>query len=431
MKSIDTSSSLRVAVLMEMLEDVSRASDPEAAFRAYADRLRRVRPVDAIVRVHCSGLDAGRYRVVRTLRLDSAGAAPVDARVPLHEWADAPVHSGGFIGSIIGRREPLLLHDLDLTSDPVLGGALTGMRSCMGVPMFNSGSVAGWSLLFHADARGYAIADLEDALLIGNLMGSMIQNLSSLERISALNTELRGQFEAVARVQRALLPVAAPVVDGLSFAMSYRTSAGAGGDCYEFFDLGQGRVGVLVADVSGHGPAAATVMAMLHAILHARPDVCARPASALKFANARLAAASVEGSHVTAVFALIDVKARRLTVARAGHPLPRTRKADKTVSEIDCYGAIPMGITTENYQPLDSVIDLEPGQSIVLYTDGISEAGNEQGEQFGLEALDRAIAGAPGDPQSIVEAIGAALARHVDGAAQTDDQTLVVVRLDA
>lgn len=433
MDPIDTSSSLRIAVIMEMLEEVSRATDPEAAFRAYARRIRRVRPIDAYAMVWTAGLRPGEYKVTRWYRSETLGGSGLSAINPALEWDRLPVHSGGFAAQLIecgGGREPRLYQNLNLGADRALGDLLLGMGSCMVVPIFESGQIAGWSLMFRADPRGYTREDLEDELLIGNLLGAMTQNLASMGRISALNAKLKGQFDEVGRIQRALLPQGPPGAPGLTFAASYLPSGvggGAGGDSYDFFDLGPSRVGVLIADVSGHGPAAATVMAMLHATLHARPEVCVSPALGLRFANAQLADSTIEGGHVTAILAAIDTRERTITVARAGHPRPRVRRADGRVEEIGDEGVAPMGILAEGYAPTETVVGLNPGDAVVLYTDGVTEAESPAGEQLGLANLDRIIAAAGARPARIVESIRETLAAHTNNALREDDQTLVVI----
>ncbi len=417
---------------MEMLEDVSRATDAEAAFRAFARRIRRVRPIDAYARVSTAGLRPGEFRVLRTHRA-KGGEFETIAPAP-RELARLPVRAGGFAGSVVVRREPQLYQEMKLESDPVLGDLVAGMGSCMCVPMFEGGRIDGWSLMFRAGALGYALEDLEDDLLIGNLLGAMTLNMASVERISELNAQLREQFDQVARVQKALLPQRLPRIPGVRFAASYLTSDQAGGDYYDFFDLGSGRVGVLIADVSGHGPAAATIMAMLHAMLHSRPDLCGSPAGALRFVNAHLAASSIEGSHVTAVFALLDVPASTLTFVRAGHPLPRVRSAGGVVRAIGGEageGAAPLGIVAEGYEPRESVMRLSAGDTVMLYTDGISEAENAAGEQIGVPSLDRAISAATDNPAAIIQSVQHALTAHTGSAIRGDDQTLVVFRVDS
>jgi sigma-B regulation protein RsbU (phosphoserine phosphatase) len=431
-KPIDTSASLRLAVLMEMLEDVSRARGPEDALQAFMRRYRRVRSVDALVTLSVEGVRPGEFRITRSYRSASHGGAGTLVSA-LDAGGLPPAQTGGLLGRIVSKGEPQLYHELDPEADPHLGGVGgvgVGMGSCMAVPLFRRGAVTGWSLMFRADPRGYRLADLEDDLLVANLLGSMALNLESLLRIGALNEQLGRQFDEVARVQRALLPSGLPKVAGASFAASYVPNDRAGGDYYDFFDLGGGRVGVLIADVSGHGPASATVMAMLHAILHAFPGMADGPAAALRFANRQLAASSIEGGHVTAVFGVLDAGTRRLTLARAGHPLPRLRLPGGDVREIEGEAGPPLGIVADGYALPEHAVDLSPGQSVVLYTDGVTESENAKGEQFGTAGLDVAVSRSSSAPGAIVEAVGRALAEH-SGARPHDDRTLVVFRVEA
>jgi sigma-B regulation protein RsbU (phosphoserine phosphatase) len=430
MTPINTTSSLRIAILMEMLEEVSRARDPESAFRAYAKRIQRVRPLDAYALISTRDVPPGSYKVTRWFRSEKLGGPGLSSTNPLRDWDHLPTHSAGFAAGVIARREPQLYQDLRLGADPALGDLLLGMGSCMCVPVFDAGRISAWSLMFRADPRGYTPADLEDDLLIGNLLGAMTQNLTSLERISALNAALREQVEAVARVQRALLPAAPPNIPDLSFATSYLpsgTGGGAGGDYYDFFDLGPSRVGVLIADVSGHGPAAATVMAMLHAALHARPEVVVSPALALRFANTQLAASTLEGIHATALLAVIDAAEHTLTLARAGHPRPKLRRADGTIEDLGDAGVAPLGILSDNYNPAESTTTFNPGDTLLLYTDGITEAESPKGEQFGPDRLDTILRTAT--QSTLIPTIRAAIAQHTENSLREDDQTLVVVRL--
>ncbi|HMN42269.1 MAG TPA: PP2C family protein-serine/threonine phosphatase [Phycisphaerales bacterium] len=428
MPSIDTTSNLRIAILMEMLEDLSRAQDPDEAFRAYAKRIQRVRPIDAYALIATADLPPGQYKVTRWFRSEKLGGPGLSATNPWRDWDRLPTHSAGFAASVITQREPRLYQDLRPGADPALGDLLLGMGSCMCVPVFHSGAIAAWSLMFRADPQGYTPADLEDDLLIGNLLASMTRNLTALEHISTLNAALREQLEAVARVQRALLPAHPPRVPGLAFSSSYLPSSsggGSGGDYFDYFDLGPSRIGVLIADVSGHGPAAATVMAMLHATLHARPEVCVSPALALRFANTQLAASTFEGIHATAILAVIDTAERTVTVARAGHPLPRLRRASGRIEDLGDPGVAPLGILAENYLPTESTTTIAPGDTLVLYTDGITEAKSPTGEQFGPERLDQTLTAA--EPATIIPNIRAALAHFTDNALREDDQTLVAI----
>jgi sigma-B regulation protein RsbU (phosphoserine phosphatase) len=289
--------------------------------------------------------------------------------------------------------------------------------------------VLNWNFQFKRDPEGFTEKDLEEQLLQVNLFGSMTKNLVSLEQNRKLNARLQAQFEEVARVQQALLPKANPQIPGLVFATSYLTSEQAGGDYYDFFELSGGRWGILIADVAGHGPGAATVMAMLHAILHAHPGINDGPAAVLEYANERLYAAQMEQSFVTAIFAVYDPATRVMTYARAGHPPLRikdTRTGEVCVVTGD--GGVPLGIL-EREGLEQHEVRLVPGQTVVFYTDGITEAFDGDRRMFGTDGLDAALKKCTGEPDCVVDSVHAALFEHTGSRSRDDDQTLVVFKV--
>lgn len=422
---------------MEMLEDVSRADGPDEAVRAYAARIRKVRPIDAFVSVSVRNLPMGNYRLGRVERADRA--VPILRVVDSNGWDAAPVHTGGLIGLLLPmpggrgtRAEPRIVHELNAGYDPILGNALEGMGSCMAIPVLDQGRAVSWWFLFRRDPHGYEQEDLEEEVLIGNLFGALTRHMEALEQNTALSRKLRAQFDEVARVQRALLPVVEPSVAGACFAASYLTSGQAGGDYYDFLATHDGRIGVFIADVSGHGPAAATVMAMLHAILHARPELWGMPVELLQWANQRLASSSIEGGHVTAVYGVLDPRSRELQLVRAGHPIPRVRSAMGRVSPLDSEAGPPMGIIADPgaFRLQSTRFTLSPGDTVVLYTDGANEAENPAGEQIGVEGLDRAIASAGPTPRDVVQVVERELETFRGSPRREDDQTLVVFRME-
>lgn len=426
---------------MEMLEDVSRADGPDEAIRAYATRIRKVRPIDAFVSVSVRGLPNGSYRVGRVERADRA--KPLMQTDGSASWDRSPVRTGGIIGALLPalplagprgmRDEPRIAHELATATDPVLGDALMGMGSCMSIPVLDEGRAVSWWFLFRRDPHGYGQEDLEEEVLIGNLFGALTRHMEALEQNTALSEKLRAQFDEVARVQRALLPTSEPRVPGVSFATSYLTSGQAGGDYYDFLATSAGSIGVFIADVSGHGPAAATVMAMLHAILHARPELWGSPAELMYWANERLASSSIEGGHVTAVYGVLDAQSRVFEFVRAGHPIPRVRSAAGEVRGLNSEAGPPMGIVADRgvFVLRPERITLAPGETVVLYTDGASETESPGGEQIGVDGLDRAIAAAGPTPADVVHAVERALVEFRSSPERADDQTLVVFRVDA
>ena len=430
---VDTRQDVRLAILMEMLEEVSRATEPEQAVQAYARRIGKLRPVDAVLSVSVRNLPEGQYKITRRVVPDGPDRALRHQIVdPWKNWARLPTFTGGFIGQIIESAEPRLIHDLDVGDDPVIGEFLAEMRCCLALPLLDGGKALNWAFQFRRDPKGFNLEDLEQNLLTANIFGAVTKNLVSLAEINKLNERLRQQFDEVARVQQSLLPRELPTVRGLTFATSYLTSEQAGGDYYDFFELPGGRLGIVIADVSGHGPGAATVMAMLHAMIHAFPGdpASADPAAIMRVANRQLVGARMDGSFATAFVGLYDPDTRCLSYANAGHPAPRVRDGGSgRVHELEGESTLPLGITEEMTIPTNRVT-LQSGQTLVFFTDGVTEAFNDRREMFGLMGVDDALIASTGEPDNVIDMIHSDLHKFNRRMSRDDDQTLVVMKVE-
>ncbi len=438
-KEIDTSHSQRLAITMEMLSEVSRAVDPEDAVKAFSSRFWRIRRIDLLLAVSIRNMPKGQYKITRRTRVvlkDGEYSQEYLQENPWKHWQSLPAHSGGFLGQVIAEGRPRLFHHLDLRSDPIIGEEVGGMGSVMALPTFDRGEPLNWTFQFRAEPDFFTVEDLGIALLIGNLFGSITRSLVMLEENRRLTDRLRQQFEEVARVQQSLLPRQLPKVPGVQIATSYLTSEQAGGDYYDFFELPGGKLGIVIADVSGHGPGAATVMAMLHAMIHAYPGdpESAGPSGVLKFANQRLYEASLDGSFVTAFVGLFDPRTLELTYSNAGHPPPRVK--DRTTGKVEALegeSTFPMGII-EDYEAPQNCVKLRKGQTLVLYTDGISESrpppGHPRaGRMFGEAGIDAALVECSGAAECVVDSIHRAIFEHTGLRTRADDQTLVVLEI--
>lgn len=421
----------RIPVLMEMLKELSRAATPEESFRAFMSRFWKVRPIDFFLGLSVAGRGPGEF--VITYLIDARDIADgktsvlTRSRTP-EEIAALPAHREGFLASVVRNVAPQFYGDLELSNDPVLGENMGAMRCAMAMPVFERGEPIEWSLVFSRSADAFSGEDVELALLVTNLLTATGRQLHLLSHIGRLNNRLTAQLEEVARLQQALLPSRIPAIPGLTIATSYLTSDEAGGDYYDFFPLPDERWGILISDVSGHGAGAAAVMAMLHAILHAYPDMDDGPAAVMRYANNRLHAASLETGFVTAFFAIYDPRSDSLTYSRAGHPPPRRKVgADGPVRALEGAAGLPLGIT-QDYRITEESTVIEPGETVILYTDGITESFSPERRMFDVTGLDAALATCSGEPDCVVDTVHSALYKHTGLRTRSDDQTLVVFR---
>lgn len=427
MKCIEIAHDHELNVLVDMLKQVSSVRDPVELLGEFGRHFWQIRPVDLMLSLSTRSLQPGQYKITRCLRPREMHENYTPAN-PWRDWNSLPVHSGGFLGELISHPVPQLLHDLRITDDPVLGDTIADMGSCMASPIFDHGSAPNWNIYFHKEPDRYAPHQLADHFLTVNMVGTATRNLLAINRVEELNTQLTAQLEAVARVQQSLLPRKIPDIPGVTIATSYLTSNESGGDYYDFFALPDGRWGLVIADVSGHGAAAATVMAMLHAILHAYEEDPFTPDAVMNYANARLSASRIESIFVTAFFAVYCPRTGRFCYTRAGHNPPRLKHGNTgRVDPIDAAAGLPLGIDPD-YTYTASCFTMEPGDTLVLYTDGIVEAFNEQREMFGLQRLDQALVGCSGNPDCAVDSLYRKLFEHTHSLDRDDDQTIVAMQ---
>lgn len=242
-------------------------------------------------------------------------------------------------------------------------------------------------------------------------------------------TAVEAELEAARRIQASILPDGPPAIGGLSIAVRFQPTSAVAGDFYDFLIQGPDRLGVVVADVSGHGVPAALIASMVKVAVTSRRDEAHQPARLLSEVN-RTLCGSFQHGFVTAAYVDLDAGAGRLTAASAGHPLPLRRRAvDGSVGGLGGRGPLLGRFPSAAYQ--EEGLALEPGDRLVLYTDGIVEARGADGELFGQDRLERLIAdGGALSPEAFCDRLWEELRRWSgggDGSLSGDDLTLVVV----
>lgn len=242
------------------------------------------------------------------------------------------------------------------------------------------------------------------------------------------NARLYGQQKAFAdTMQRSLLPREAPTLVGLELGDVYQSAARVevGGDVYDYVTLSDGRLAVILGDVTGHGVDAAADMAMAKYVFRSLAREHADPGRFLAAANDVVASEIAPGRFITMVELVFDAVAGEVACASAGHPHPRLVLPDGTVAAIAARG-LALGIEApQRYQTVTA--PFPPGAIVVAYTDGVVEA-RRHGEQFGVERLDALLAEQRGlAPQAIAQAALAACREWTDGELG-DDVAVVVVK---
>lgn len=237
-------------------------------------------------------------------------------------------------------------------------------------------------------------------------------------------------------VQLMLLPRSMPTVPGLDIDARYLAAQKVSGDLYDVFKLGFDRVGVAVADVSGKGVSASLLMAICRTTLRQIAPLHTSPARVLAELNRTLAGDMQEGMYITMTYAVVDAGKNQVTVARAGHELVllsrRDRRTGTYLSEYVGSEGMPVGLVdVELFDSAieDKTLEFAPGSTLVLYTDGLTEAPNAEGKEFGGARLADALrTGYAGSAKEINTVILAAIEQFTGKTALRDDYTILTVK---
>jgi sigma-B regulation protein RsbU (phosphoserine phosphatase) len=254
------------------------------------------------------------------------------------------------------------------------------------------------------------------------------------DQLLTAQADLHRELKVVGEIQRSLLPEDLPPIPGFDIASYYQPSAMAGGDYFDIVPLVDDQWGLIVADVAGHGASAAVIMAVMRTLVHAHlPRNRFLPSCEfLEFMNRQMAGTYMrDGRFVTVWCAVLDPAARTLTYASAGHNPPRLVRRGAVIP-LDAVNGLPVGIESDStYEEV--TVTLEPGDLLMCYTDGITEAARVRGgdrEFFETERLDRIlIESCLDDARDCVRRVTNAVNAFSGAAVPTDDQTMLVVRV--
>ncbi len=377
------------------------------------------------------GLPKGHYRVIQ---MDLDGTRP-GLMTGLVDNDSLTIYHHGLISRIVECRQPQLLLDVDWADDPVFHKTLAGYSSIIAVPLHSEHTPMSWVLLVKPSPGALTVEELEETVSRSVLIGSLIDSQSLAGQLANANKRIEMEMSEVGKLQRSLLPDPFPVVPGLRFAVSYEPSGRAGGDIYDVFPLDDSvgpasRWCILIGDASGHGIAAAVVMAIIHTVLHSHPLRTGGPAKLLHYANQDLCEKKL-GGFVTLFLAIYEPATGRLIYCSAGHPAPLHRTGENGVlSELNKAATHPIGIDPEQTFE-ESSVQLAAGDMLLLYTDGVTEARSPKHEMLDLEPLQRAIRDAKDSPADAIKNLRAAVIQHQHGSCPVDDQTMVVAYADS
>jgi len=330
---------------------------------------------------------------------------------------------------VINERSSLLVRDASL--DALLQSSATivqqRIRSLMAVPLQTDTQVTGMLYVDATDfVRSFDANDLSLLTVLANIAAIRIEHSRLLE-VEQAEKFMARELEQAAEIQRGLLPRQTPEIPGLQLAGRSAPCRSVGGDYFDFFPLADGRLAFLVADVAGKGLSAALLMSNLQARVQALMEIETDIARLVTRLNHSLKANTPDNKFITGFFAILDPRSGVMTYTNAGHNPPVLVRRGAKVELLTAGGPV-LGILP-NIPYLGGQTLLAPGESLVLYSDGVSEAPNAAGEEFGEDAIAQiALACHDRSAQETMLEIGRQLRAFLGDRQPVDDVTLLIVR---
>ena len=433
------SSSIVSRLSVSPTDRTSAGADPEVKLRAILDiskSLGQVIELDAVLARILDGLfdifpqvedgvvllRDGEQLVVKAERLRSDDKA---GRNKPRSISLTVVREAIASGSAILSADALGDDRFD-SSQSIVGMKLRSMM-CAPLPGQDGEALGVIQLATRDITQPFSESDLDVLVSLGSQAALAIEN-AELHEAAIRRRDLDRELEFATQVQLGFLPNQRPDVRDLEFYDYYEAAHRVGGDYFDYVELPDRRIAVAVADVAGKGIPAALLMARLYSAARFHLLRESTVAGALGGLNREISASGMGHRFITCILAVIDPEQRVVTVANAGHMPPMTKDADGNVAEqTSDQSGMPLGILPDQVFA-ETTMPLVPGETWLMYTDGVSEAMDQQSEIYGSTRLLECLAAAPSSLDELVKAIISDVEVHCSGRSQSDDMCLVTFR---
>jgi phosphoserine phosphatase RsbU/P len=407
-----------LSLLYEVSREITSILDREELLRKVAQRVKK------IVNYHVFSVmlwNESTQLLESVFGMRFGDAIPTRLRLPLHQ---------GITGTSAGERRTIRV--ADTLDDPRYIQCDTDVvvRSELVVPLLLQDRLIGVLDLESTHANTFTEEHERMLATLGSYIAIALENARLYEQARETERRLQTDLATAREIQRGLLPTGAREVPGLELAAAYAPARELGGDFYDFLPYGQGRLAMLLGDVSGKGTAAALFASLAIGIVreHVVEHPCP-PAEMLAMLNTRLHNAHLDSRFIATLFSVYDASTRKLTLSNAGGPYPLLVR-DGAVQSIRIAG-VPLGLFPgTEYDEI--TIDLVPGDTVLFASDGILESFNAELEEFGADRLSEVLSRV--SPDQSAEDIAAAILVATDdysgaGVVASDDRTLLVLRV--
>jgi sigma-B regulation protein RsbU (phosphoserine phosphatase) len=329
---------------------------------------------------------------------------------------------------VLNEKQSLLVRDVE--SDEALRGRVSiveqSVRTLMAVPLQTDSQVIG---LLYVDSpqfsREFTGDDLNLLTVMANIAGLRVERerLAEVEQAEKL---MAAELEQAAEIQRQLLPSAEPAIEGWDIAGYNAACRTVGGDYYDYLTFPDGRLGIVIADVAGKGMPASLLMASLQAKVQALVDAPAGVERMVERLNRGMASACPRNRFVTLFLGVLDPRTGELAFCNAGHNPPYLARAEGGVEQLEGGGPVLGILPRMTYEECRA--QLNPGDALLLYSDGVTEACDPAGEEFDTRARDILVKHRTEPAAAVVRAVHEGVAAWTAGQPASDDITVVVAR---
>lgn len=414
----------KLRLLLDITKKISRSLDLQEVINLVMDTLASLIPYDAAgIYVIQSGSrdkestesasNANVYRAeaVRGYDIDDL----VELRLKMGE---------GIIGYVATTGEPVISPDVQ--NDPRYVNARPETRSEMVAPIISNDEVIGVFDLESDRVNAYTSDDLQVLMLLASQVAIIIEKVMLHEQLVE-KKRLEGQLEVARQVQLELLPPSDPNLEGFDISAYNFPTEEVSGDYYDWVRIYDDQIGMVIADVSGKGVPAALLMAFLRASLRAAIHIGYAPHISMAKVNYLLWESIERNQFVTAFYGVLDASNRTLAYTNAGHNPPLVLDRDGKTRFIE-RGGLPLGMFRDT-RYYEYYVPIEAGQVIVLYTDGVTEAVNAAGEEYGRERLAEAVMAAEGlTAREMISRIHKDVIDWTGGLGANDDITFFIIK---
>jgi phosphoserine phosphatase RsbU/P len=331
----------------------------------------------------------------------------------------------GLIGTAAKLKMPLRI--ADVTQDARYLNVHTETRSELVVPLTSKGRVVGVVDL-ESTQVGYFTEYHERFLMtLASRMASSLVNAELHTRVAENEARLGREMKIAREIQLQLMPDEVPSIPPLQLAVLFKPVTQLGGDLYDWIPFDDGRIAIVIGDVAGKGAPAALYGALSSGVIRTRAGRKYPPGQMLELVNKTLFQRPIEGQYVAVTYAVYDPKNKTIALSNSGLPYPLLVRAGQP-SFVD-VGGVPLGLFPDSRYE-ETSLQLQTGDVLVFYSDGVVEMRNDSGEEFGLKRLaDTVRSSCEKSPEEIVKSVSATLAEFIGRVRPQDDRTMIVIRM--